>query len=228
MPCDPSVFEAIPIFSMLDADERAVLAEHVEARRFAPRQRIYREGDSGDKAYVVLSGRIHVVMIDEDHQEVVIDSPGPGEICGLASMLAAATHQTTAVALDDTETIEIDRTDITALLERKPLAGLDMLTMVGRQFRAAQELVRSRAGRNANEVIDEQLTLGERVADHVARFGGSWWFITSFALVLVAWVAVNVALGARAWDQYPFILLNLFLSMLARSEERRVGKECRL
>ena len=215
MPCDPSVFEAIPIFSMLDADERAVLAEHVEARRFAPRQRIYRAGDTGEKAYVVLSGQVQVVIVDEDNQEIVVDSPGPGELCGLASMLADAPHQTTAVALDETETIEIDRTDITALLERKPLAGLDMLTMVGRQFRAAQELVRSRAGRNANEVIDEQLTLGERVADHVARFGGSWWFITSFALVLVAWVAVNVALGARAWDQYPFILLNLFLSMLA-------------
>ena len=215
MPCDPSVFESIPIFSMLDADERAVLAEHVEARRFAPRQRIYRVGDTGEKAYVVLSGHVQVVMIDEDHQEVVIDAPGPGEMCGLASMLAAAPHQTTAVALDDTEAIEIDRTDLTALLERKPQAGLDMLTMVGRQFRAAQELVRSRAGRNPNEVIDEQLTLGERVADHVARFGGSWWFITSFAVVLAAWVAVNVTLGARAWDQYPFILLNLFLSMLA-------------
>ena len=215
MPCDPSVFENIPIFSMLDADERAVLAEHVEARRFSPRQRIYRAGESGEKAYVVLSGQVQIVMIDEDNQEVVVDEPGPGDICGLASMLAAAPHQTTAVALDDAEAIEIDRTDIIALLERKPLAGLDMLTMVGRQFRAAQELVRSRAARNPNEVIDERLTLGERVADHVARFGGSWSFITSFAVVLAAWVVVNIVLGARAWDQYPFILLNLFLSMLA-------------
>jgi len=215
MPCDPSVFEEIPIFSLLDADERAVLAEHVEARRFAPRQRIYRAGEPGQKAYVVLTGQVQVVIIDEDHQEVVIDAPGHGEICGFASMLADAPHQTTAIAVDDTTAIEIDRTDLIALLERKPLAGLDMLTMVGRQFRAAQELVRSRAARNPNEVIDERLTLGERVADHVARFGGSWAFITSFAVVLAAWVIVNVALGARAWDQYPFILLNLFLSMLA-------------
>ncbi|MGH7353524.1 MAG: Crp/Fnr family transcriptional regulator [Candidatus Rokuibacteriota bacterium] len=156
-----------------DADERAVLAEHVEARRFSPRQRIYRAGDSGEKAYVVLSGQVQIVMIDEDNQEIVVDPPGPGGICGLASMLAAAPHQTTAVALDDAEAIEIDRTDIVALLERKPLAGLDMLTMVGRQFRAAQELVRSRAARNPNEVIDEQLTLGERVADHSAARGPS-------------------------------------------------------
>ena len=87
--------------------------------------------------------------------------------------------------------------------------------MAGRQFHAAQDLVRTRAARNPNEVIAEQLTLGDRIADHVARFGGSWSFIIAFGVVLVVWVAVNVVLAMRAWDPYPFILLNLFLSMLA-------------
>jgi uncharacterized membrane protein len=215
MPCDPSVFEDIPLFALLDADERAVLAEQVELRRFAARQRIYRVGDPGAKAYVVLSGRVEVVVIDEDNQEVVLDRPTPGEMFGLASMLSATSHATTAMALEDTTAIEVDRNDLTALLQRKPLAGLDMLTMVGRHFRAAQDLVRARAGRNPNEVIDEQLTMGDRVADSVARFGGSWKFIISFAAILVVYAAVNVVLAMRAWDPYPFILLNLFLSMLA-------------
>jgi CRP/FNR family transcriptional regulator, cyclic AMP receptor protein len=210
MPCDPSVFEEIPIFSLLDADERAVLAEHVELRHFRPRQRIYKPGEAGGKAYVVLKGQVQVIVIDDDHQEVVVDSPGSGEMFGLASMLSAAPHQTLAVAIEDTTAI-----DIGALLQRKPMAGLDMLTMVGRQFHAAQDLVRMRAARNANEVIAEQLTVGDRLADSVARFGGSWSFIISFGVVLVAWVAINVVLAVRAWDPYPFILLNLFLSMLA-------------
>ena len=72
-----------------------------------------------------------------------------------------------------------------------------------------------RAARNPNEVIAEQLTMGDHLADSVARFGGSWWFIITFGVVLVAWVTVNVILATRAWDPYPFILLNLFLSMLA-------------
>jgi len=215
MPCDPSVFEDIPIFSLLDADERAVLAEQVELRRFTPRQRVYKPGDPGGKAYVVLKGQVQVVVIDEDNQEVVIDSPGSGEMFGLASMLSAAPHQTLAVALEDTTAIEIERNDIGALLQRKPMAGLDMLTMVGRQFHAAQDLVRMRSARNPNEVIAEQLTVGDRLADGVARFGGSWSFIIAFGVVLVVWVAVNVTLAMRAWDPYPFILLNLFLSMLA-------------
>jgi len=215
MPCDPNVFQEIPIFSLLDADERVVLAEQVGFRRFAARQRIYKVGDPGDKAYVVLNGQVKVSVIDEDHQEVVIDSPGPGEIFGLASLLAAVPHQTTAVALEDTSTIEIERNDIGALLQRKPMAGLDILTMVGRHFHAAQGLIRIRAARNPNEVIEERLTMGDRVADVVARFGGSWAFIILFGVVLVAWASVNVALVSRAWDPYPFILLNLFLSMLA-------------
>jgi uncharacterized membrane protein len=215
MPCDPSVFEDIPIFSLLDADERAVLAEQVELRHFPPRQRVYKAGDSGGKAYLVLKGQVQVIVIDDDNQEVVIDSPRSGEMFGLASMLSAAAHQTTAVALEETTAIEIERNDIAALLQRKPLAGLDMLTMVGRQFHAAQDLVRMRAARNPNEVIAEQLTMGDRLADGVARFGGSWSFIIAFGVVLVAWTTVNVMLAMRAWDPYPFILLNLILSMLA-------------
>jgi uncharacterized membrane protein len=154
-------------------------------------------------------------VVDADNQEVVVDTPSPGEMFGLASMLSDSPHVTTATALEDTTAIEVDRHDLATLLQRKPLAGLDMLTMVGRHFQAAQELVRARAARNPNEVIEEQLTFGQRVADGVARFGGSWAFIISFGVVLVAWVVVNLQLATRAWDPYPFILLNLFLSMLA-------------
>jgi uncharacterized membrane protein len=215
MPCDPAIFEEVSLFSLLDADERAVLAEQVELRRFAPRHRIYRSGDPGGKAFIVVKGRVEVAVIDEDNQEVVVDRPGAGEIFGFASMLAASPHSTTATAVEETSAIEIDRHDLTALVQRKPLAGLDMLTTVGRHFQAAQELVRSRAARNPNEVIAERLTVGDRLADTVARFGGSWAFITSFGVVLVAWVWVNLVLARQAWDPYPFILLNLVLSMLA-------------
>ena len=215
MPCNPEVFEDVPVFSLLDADERAVLAENVELRRFAPRQRIYRAGEPGDRAYVLLQGAVHVVLIDDDNQEVVIDRPRRGEIFGLASMLSDSPHRTSAVALETTSAIEVTRDDLAVLLQRKPMAGLDVLTMVGRQFHAAQDLVRMRAARNPNEVIEERLTTGDRIADGVARFGGSWSFIISFGVVLMVYAGVNIVLATRAWDPYPFILLNLFLSMLA-------------
>jgi len=214
MACDPAVFAEVPIFSLLDADERAILADHVELRRFVARQRIYKVGDPGSRAYIVLTGKVEVSIIDEDQHPVVVDTPAHGEIFGLSSMLAESPHLTTATALEETTVIEIDRSDISALLTRKPMAGLDMLTMVGKQFRAAQELLRVRVVRNPNEEIAEAETMADRVADRVARFGGSWRFIGSFSVTLLVYVSVNLILP-RPWDPYPYILLNLFLSMLA-------------
>jgi CRP/FNR family transcriptional regulator, cyclic AMP receptor protein len=130
-------------------------------------------------------------------------------------MLDETSHQTEAVAEEETVCIEIDRHDIEILLERKPHAGMDILTVLGRQFHAAQALVRGRSARNPNEVIEEDTTFGEQIADTVARFGGSWSFIITFAVVLIVYTAVNVVLDKKSWDPYPFILLNLFLSMLA-------------
>ena len=215
MACNPEVLKHVPLFALLDADETEVLASQVELKNFAPRQRIYKMGDQGGQAYVVVSGTVRVTTVDQDHQEVVIDEPQHGEFFGFASMLEQTPHQTTAIALDETVCLEVDRNDISVLLQRKPLAGMDMLTVLGRQFHASQQLVRVRAMRNPNDVIDREATFGERIADTVAGFGGSWTFIIIFLAVLVTYSMVNMTLGRRAWDPYPFILLNLFLSMLA-------------
>jgi uncharacterized membrane protein len=70
--------------------------------------------------------------------------------------------------------------------------------------------------RNINLEHDQGLSFGDRLADHVASFGGSWTFLIAFAVVLAAWVSLNTyILAGRAFDPYPYILLNLFLSMLA-------------
>ena len=215
MACNPEVLKHVPLFALLDEDETAVLAGQVELKEFAPRQRIYKIGDSGGQAYVMVSGTVRVTTVDQDHQEVVVDEPAHGEFFGFASMLEQTPHQTTAVALEESVCLEVDRNDIAVLLERKPLAGMDMLTVLGRQFHASQQLVRVRAARNPNEVIEREATFGERVADLVAGFGGSWTFIIAFLVALVIYTIVNVMLGRRSWDPYPFILLNLILSMLA-------------
>jgi uncharacterized membrane protein len=215
MACNPEILRDIPLFALLDNDEMAVLASQVELRTFAPRQRIYKMGDPGGQAYVMVSGKVRVSTVDEDHQEVIVDEPAVGEFFGFASMLDQTPHQTNATALEEAVCMEVDRKDITTLLERKPHAGMDLLTVLGRQFHASQQLVRLRSFRNPNDVIEEEMTTGERIADAVAKFGGSWSFIIAFCVVLVVYSGINIGLGKTAWDPYPFILLNLFLSMLA-------------
>jgi uncharacterized membrane protein len=215
MACDPEVLKHVPLFALLDDEEAAVLAGQVQVKTFAPRQRIYKIGDSSGQAYVVVSGRVRVSTVDQEHQEVVIDEPSHGEFFGFASMLEQTPHQTEAVAIDEAVCIEVDQEDIAVLLQRKPLAGMDMLRVLGRQFHASQQLVRVRANRHPNEVIEKDATFGERVADRVAGFGGSWTFILSFFFALTLYMAVDSMLGKKGWDPYPYILLNLFLSMLA-------------
>ena len=215
MACNPEALKHVPLFALLDAEETAVLAGQVELKKFAPRQRIYKTGESTRQAYVMVTGRVRVTTLDQDHQEVVVDEPAHGEFFGFASMLEQTPHQTTAIALEESECIEVDRHDIAVLLQRKPMAGMDMLTVLGKQFHASQQLVRVRANRNPNEIIEKEMTFGERIADSVAGFGGSWTFILTFLSVLVIYTAVNIILRKSAWDPYPFILLNLFLSMLA-------------
>src|SRR5436190_5812681 len=215
MACNPEVLKQVPLFALLDAEETAVLAGQVELKKFAPRERIWKIGDPGGQAYVMVSGSVRVTTVDEDHQEVVVDEPATGEFFGFASMLEQTPHQTTAIALEQTVCLEVDRDDIAVLLQRKPMAGMDMLTVLGGQFHASQHLVRVRASRNPNEIIESEMTFGERIADAVARFGGSWTFIIAFGLVLCIYTALNRFLRGSAWDPYPFILLNLFLSMLS-------------
>lgn len=212
---NPEVLKHVPLFALLDEDETAVLAGQVELKQFGPRQRIYKIGDPGGRAYVMVSGTVRVTTVDEDQQEVVVEEPTHGEFFGFASMLEQTSHQTAAIALEDAVCVEVDRDDIAVLLQRKPLAGMDMLTVLGRQFHNSQQLVRIRATRNPNDLIEEEATFGERIADSVARFGGSWTFIIAFAIAIMLYILINSVLRRSAWDPYPFILLNLFLSMLA-------------
>ncbi len=214
MACEPEVLKNVPLFSLLDDEETAVLASQVEVKTFAARERIYKIGDPG-MAYVMVSGKVRVTTVDEDQQEVVVDEPGEGEFFGFASMLEQTPHQTSAFALEDVNAWKSRETISPFFSQRKPMAGMDLLTTLGHQFHAAHQLVRLRATRNPNEIIEKEETLGERIAD----CGRGLWRIVDlhhpFAVVLTVYTAINIFLDKSAWDPYPFILLNLFLSMLA-------------
>src|SRR5215831_5484105 len=201
MSCKPEVLKSVPLFSLLDDDEIAVLAGQVELKTYAARQRIYKAGDRG-LAYVTVSGKVRVTTIDEDNQEVVVDEPAAGEFFGFASMLEQTPHQTSAVSLEESVCLEISREDIQTLLVRKPDAGMDLLTTLGHQYHAAHQLVRLRANRSPNEIIEKQATTGEHIADTVAGFGGSWTFIIIFSVVLTIYTVANIILGGKAWDPY--------------------------
>ena len=106
-------------------------------------------------------------------------------------------------------------TEIRYLAQHLLHAGVTPLS--DRDRRVIQRIARRvRVARDLNEVFEDRLTMGERLADRVATIGGSWAFIVGFGVFLGAWALLNVVvLAASAFDPYPFVFLNLLLSMLA-------------
>src|SRR5512135_1136626 len=193
----------ISFFNLLDAEERAVLAEHVEAHHFPAGSVIFRAGDPGNAMFVIRTGEVEISLIDEDNEPVVLAVFSDGAFFGGLSLLDAEPRSSTAKALTDTDAVMIDREDLELLFTQKPHAALDMLAVIGNRLRENDRIIRMRAARNSNEVIEEELTFGQRLADKIAAFGGSWPFIIIFMSALLTWVTIN-ALLAKPFDPFPF------------------------
>jgi len=216
MPARPEMLEGVPFFQTLDGDERAAVAALMKEARFTAGATVFREKEPGGVLYVIRAGKVELSVVGEDGAKVVVDVLAPGEFFGEMSLLDGGGRSTSAVAVEEVEAYSLSREEFLGLLRRRADVALDVMAALARRFRKTDELLRRKVP-NPNEVADEQETFGERVADGVARFGGSWAFIFAFATVLLSWVAINTILimGKEAFDPYPFILLNLFLSMLA-------------
>lgn len=215
MPCDPRMLEGVALFERLDEDDRRSLAEVIDRRTVAAGQTLFRTGDAGDSLYVVQAGEVELYIKDTAGQKIVLHVAGHGDLFGELSMLDEKPRTATAVALSDCELLELDRDDLLLVFRKSPDAALGMLAAMGYMTRKADALLRTRVSRNANEAVEDTATLGERVADKVAAFGGSWAFIFTFSGFMVLWMSINVLFVAMRWDEYPFILLNLILSSLA-------------
>jgi uncharacterized membrane protein len=166
--------------------------------------------------------------------KIVLSENERGDVIGELSFLDGGPRTATAIAREDTQMLVLDRERLLDFIDKHPHAAMDVLTVIGRRLRATDELLRTQVSRNPNIEEQERLTFGQRIADKVASFGGSWTFITIFAVILAIWVLLNSsALLAKHFDPYPYILLNLFLSMLAAiqapvimmSQNRQVAKD---
>jgi uncharacterized membrane protein len=213
MPANAIFLKDIPLFQAMDDAEREAIAQLMDSATFAAGQRLFHERDQGGICYVVRSGRIELSVLDDGGGKLVIDVLEPGELCGELSLLDGGTRSATATALTEVEALVLERPAFVDFLKRKPDASLDVLVALTRRIRRADTLLKQRV-QDPNELIEERITVGERVADAVASFGGSWRFIFLFLGLMLVWVVSN-SLGGLHFDLYPFILLNLVLSMLA-------------
>ena len=206
----------VPIFELLDDHERAALVPLLETEHFKKGDEIYSYGDPGDTIYIVRSGKAQVWIENDAGHRLIVSEPKSGEVFGETSFLDGGPRTATACAIEDTELLSLDRERLLDFIDHHAHAAIDLLTVVGRRLRANDELLRMHEVRNVNVEEEERKTFGQRIADKVASFGGSWTFILSFGAVILIWIGLNTALlRAKAFDPYPYILLNLMLSCVA-------------
>jgi len=216
MSADVTMIGEVPIFALMDDEERETLARMMDARTFKQGETIFEYGDQGGEIHIVREGRVEVFLENTDGQKIVVGENERGDVLGELSFLDGGPRSASARAVEDTETLAMDRDRLLEFINKHPHAALDLLTVVGRRLRSTNELLRTQVTRNVNEEVAEKLTFGERLADRVAAFGGSWTFILLFGAIMVVWVVLNTsALLRDHFDPYPYILLNLVLSMLA-------------
>jgi uncharacterized membrane protein len=205
----------VPLFSEMDEDEVAGIRAIMDERKFKPGQIIIREGETGDLFYVVTEGQVEIIVRDADGSDIILHVAGPGDFFGELSMLTNQPRSARVRAVDQVTTLVLERDEFFNFLRTHTHAAIDVMVELGGRLHENDALLRRMASRNVNEMDEERMTLGQRVADRVADTIGSWPFIITQTVILTIWIILNVAAWINHWDPYPFILLNLMLSFQA-------------
>ena len=213
----------IPIFKRLEPHELEHLAQEVDQVNFKAGETIFNEHDRGDSLYVVETGSVRIWVFDEDVKEVTLAELKPGDFFGELAVLDRGERSSSATAIVDTHLHRLSSDDFQKFLMDHPDVSIDVICEIAARMRQTNLLVSQRTSRNINVEMAERATVGQRVADKVAAFGGSWTFIFIYGGALILWMVLNTVLLAhlgggetgKQFDPYPYILLNLMLSMTA-------------
>jgi uncharacterized membrane protein len=209
------LLQTIPLFESLERDDLNALAGRLREVSVEAGQTVFAQGDQGDSMYVIENGAVDIVAGVGKHK-VIVASLFKQQYFGELSLLDGAPRSASAVASRDTSLLALERDDFVEFVKKRPDAALSIMHEVGERIRATNELMTRTVTRNVLEEEDKKLTMGERVADMVAAFGGSWPFIFLFGGFMAVWMVWNSLLGEPlAFDPLPFMFLNLFLSTLA-------------
>jgi CRP/FNR family cyclic AMP-dependent transcriptional regulator len=216
MPCDAQMLADVELFEHVSDEDRARLAEFIDIRTLAAGDTLFRTGEPGDSLYIVRSGEIELFIKDTAGQKIALAIAGANEVFGELALLDRGPRTATAVALDDTELLALDRDDLLLLFQKSPKAALRLLAAMSHMTRKADELLRTRVSRNANEEAEEKISALQRLADWISWFSGSMHFLLLNAVWFVIWIGINVwPLGIPQFDPYPFGLLTMIVSLEA-------------
>ena len=227
----------VPFFTLLDAQERAALAERLDIVKAPVGQVLFQRGDPGDSMYVVKSGRVEMSVKNDTGDKLLLETARAGDFFGEVSLLDGGPRTATAEVMEDLEALVIDRGDLDEFFRISPAAALDLLTATGKRLRETTRLLRSSASRNVNAEQEDKRTRVMRVADWISDFSGSLPFLFIHVGIFFVWIILNVAplthTSIGGFDPFPFGLLTMVVSLEAiilsvfvlLSQNRQVARE---
>lgn len=207
----------IPIFKFLPEEDHISLVSLWRMKTLKAGEVLFRKGEPGSSMYVIEAGEVEILLpVDPPINEVQLSVLKEGEFFGELSLFADTPRTATTRALIDTRLVEMRRGDFITFVMERPSIGISMLGEMAKRLQLTNELITSLASKNPNDEIEEALTVGDRIADKIAEFGGSWRFIISFGTFMFLWIFINVLqFLVKPFDEYPFTFLNLMLSTVA-------------
>jgi len=216
MGCDPKLLTGVKLFELLSDEDREALAAVVDSIHVPGGQTLFEAGHPGESLFVVRSGEVELFIRDNTGQKIVLTNAIEGDLFGELALLDRGARTATAIALADSELLELDRDDLLLLFQRHPDSAVSMLAAVTGMMRKADDLLRTRVSRNVNEEVQEQLTPLQKIADWIAWFSGSMPFLMLNGLWFIVWIILNTMdVGVPRFDPYPFGLLTMIVSLEA-------------
>ena len=203
------------LFKLLDDGQRRDLERTLDRRDFATGTTVFTIGEPGDSLYIVGTGSVELSVKDNTGAKIVLAVASPGEQFGELSLFDGGARTASAVCLEDSTLLSLDRVHLLEFLREHPDASLDLLTTMGHRIRSTDELLRRRVARNINEEVAIRTTPLDRMADVIAEFSGSLLFLFLNAGWFLFWIVWNTVPGVKHFDPYPFGFLTMVVSLEA-------------
>ena len=216
MPADATLLAEVPLFQLLDDEERTALATHLDVVTFPVGHIVFNYGEPGDTMYVVRGGRAELSFKNDTGEKIVLETVEHGDFFGELAFLDGGARSATVLVTEPMEALLMDRGDLDLFLQRHPRAAMDLLTALGKRLRTTSEILRHTASRNVNEETEDKRTGVQKAADWIAEFSGSIAFLVIHAVLFTVWILWNTQFPAGwRFDPYPFNFLTMCVSLEA-------------